>query len=979
MRKKTMLLMALAPMVSLWGQGTALAYSSYGAAFQTQYQASYQAAHPGQALTIGGCGLCHVDPGGGGARNSYGVAYAVQHKFPAIEAQDSDKDGFTNLAEIMASPETYPGNATSHPSPVGVTTTTTKAPTTTTQASTTTTTKAPTTTTINSPATTTTINTPPFPGGDNGGSVTGSVTLTMSQGWSLLSSTIPFQAPAVFGDAGKFASVWKWSGANWMVYLPGEAPPGAYAASKGFAPIDTIGSGQGFWVDSKAGQQVTIAGTPDYTPLTLTPGWNLVGLKSNQPGFMTAISSLNSGVVSMWAWANGKWMVAMPGEKSMGAFAASRGFGNLITIYPGEGVWVNVTPGQGGNMGGGNMGGGSSNETPSADYRLLAWNDLGMHCMDGNDYSVFSILPPYNNLMAQLVKRGNGTASRITSGVTITYEAAPALDGKWNTISSTKTNFWAYVVDLFGANLGPDVGLKGNATQSKTPQPMTYNAVHDWWMAEGIPTAPKNDDGSYNRYPLVKVVARDAASGALLATTTTVLPVSDEMDCKKCHGSEAASTAAMPAAGWVNDGDADKDYKLNILKLHDEQHDISPYLADLQQLGYSYEASLSQTAQGGTPVLCAVCHKSNALGTSGLSGIKPLTTALHGLHANVIDPASGATLNSGSNRDACYACHPGSTTQCLRGAMGKATDAQGNALMQCQSCHGTMSAVGAANREGWLDEPTCQNCHQNGVRALEAVTDPLTGSLKPTADTRFATNDNAPVAGKNLYRFSTGHGQLQCEACHGATHAIYPSLQGEDNLQSIAAQGHAGTIAECTVCHLTAPTTTNGGPHGMHTVGQAWIGSHQDAAAGNSAQCAACHGSDYQGSFLSKTFSARTFAVAGGTKIFVAGQAVSCFDCHNGPDGGEGDGGSTGTPSTGTTTVDAATVLTSTCLSCHGNKQGKVSCANSKWLGHNGGKVNAATYETVTQDLTGATCAATSGQSGSSSYKGEENEGAEND
>nr|HQC73237.1 hypothetical protein [Candidatus Competibacteraceae bacterium] len=30
-------------------------------------------------------------------------------------------------------------------------------------------------------------------------------------------------------------------------------------------------------------------------------------------------------------------------------------------------------------------------------FSVVAWNDLGMHCMDA-DYSVFSILPPYNNL-----------------------------------------------------------------------------------------------------------------------------------------------------------------------------------------------------------------------------------------------------------------------------------------------------------------------------------------------------------------------------------------------------------------------------------------------------------------------------------------------------------------------------------------------------------------------------------------------------
>ncbi len=51
----------------------------------------------------------------------------------------------------------------------------------------------------------------------------------------------------------------------------------------------------------------------------------------------------------------------------------------------------------------------------SARYALIAWNDLGMHCMDGKDYSVMSILPPFNNLHAQLVNATTGKA--VTTGV----------------------------------------------------------------------------------------------------------------------------------------------------------------------------------------------------------------------------------------------------------------------------------------------------------------------------------------------------------------------------------------------------------------------------------------------------------------------------------------------------------------------------------------------------------------------------------
>ena len=32
-------------------------------------------------------------------------------------------------------------------------------------------------------------------------------------------------------------------------------------------------------------------------------------------------------------------------------------------------------------------------------YVLVGWSELGMHCMDGKDYSVFSVLPPTTRFM----------------------------------------------------------------------------------------------------------------------------------------------------------------------------------------------------------------------------------------------------------------------------------------------------------------------------------------------------------------------------------------------------------------------------------------------------------------------------------------------------------------------------------------------------------------------------------------------------
>ena len=70
---------------------------------------------------------------------------------------------------------------------------------------------------------------------------------------------------------------------------------------------------------------------------------------------------------------------------------------------------------------------------------------------------------------------------------------------------------------------------------------------------------------------MVNVTAKDG-SGNVLATTKVVLPVSDEMDCRACHGSASGYSEAMPSSGWENDADPEKDFKWNILRLHDEEH-----------------------------------------------------------------------------------------------------------------------------------------------------------------------------------------------------------------------------------------------------------------------------------------------------------------------------------------------------------------------------------------------------------------------
>ncbi len=516
----------------------------------------------------------------------------------------------------------------------------------------------------------------------------------------------------------------------------------------------------------------------------------------------------------------------------------------------------------------------------TASYAVMAWNDLGMHCMDA-DYSVFSILPPFNNLHAQVVNASTGKL--VTSGVSLTYEAVADPAGSRNSISSTKTNFWTFVKALFNADLAPDTGLANNKMPGDTPQAMSFDPATNQFRAEGIPITPYDDTHNKNTYPLMKLVARDSA-GNFLASARAVLPVSDEMTCVSCHGSKAigsgAEMAAKPAGGWVFDSDPERDYRRNILRRHDEKSAGSAtFAAALATRGYK-PAGLLATADAGTPILCAGCHGSNALPGTGIPGIAPLTQAMHAKHSPVLDPTNNLSLNSSSNRAACYQCHPGSETKCLRGAMGAATLADGSLAMQCQSCHGGMSAVGDPTRVGWLQQPNCQGCHYDGQR--KAVWDATKGSTS-----RFATTPNVPSAGFSLYRMSKGHGGLQCEACHGATHAEYPSSHDNDNLLAQDLQDFAGTLHECSTCHKTEPSTISGGPHGMHAVGQKWVTDHHDQVKGIQSTCTACHGADYRGTFLSTVKKAKSFNIGDGrTKAYSVGDKAGCYDCHNGPTGG---------------------------------------------------------------------------------------------
>ena len=533
-------------------------------------------------------------------------------------------------------------------------------------------------------------------------------------------------------------------------------------------------------------------------------------------------------------------------------------------------------------------GGGTGGSTA---YKLFGWNDLGMHCQDGKDFSVFAVLPPYNTIHAHLLDAsGNLVTSDV--GYEVTYQGVKdPLTNTLNTVSSPKTNFWTYASVLGFGNLAADVGLKGFAMpgSTNTPRAMTFSTTDNTWVATGIPIMPYADATSapypVNYFPMMQLTARDSL-GNVLATTNIVLPVSDEMNCALCHASNTGTLAAMPAGGWSNLSDPLKDMKHNILKKHDDRFaGTSQYQAAATAVGYSTTGLDATTST--KPVLCAACHADNALGLAGVSAIQPLTMAMHGLHASAVDPATNQTLDSATTRSACYRCHPGTNTQCLRGVMGNLKTSTGAYAIECQSCHGNLSALAMPARDGWLDEPNCEACHTgtatNNSGQIVYYTVFTSGStMRVAADQTFATNPNTPTTGVSLYRYSSGHGGVQCEGCHGSTHAEYATTVVNDNVQNTNLQGHTGVLAECTACHSTVPSTVTGGPHGMHPIGPTWVSSHQSAAEAGATPCQVCHGTDYRGTILSKTLADRTMA----GRTFPAGTIIGCYSCHNGPGGG---------------------------------------------------------------------------------------------
>ncbi len=379
-----------------------------------------------------------------------------------------------------------------------------------------------------------------------------------------------------------------------------------------------------------------------------------------------------------------------------------------------------------------------------------------MHCANPSfDQAV--LLPPYNTIWVQVVKRGN-PPQIVTGGLTVEYKF---IDNTYSYGKGLFGQFWDNMKQLFAVTLPKDKGL--NLTDPNINNGLSGTMVikNDHFEADGIPLTPINDSNGWNPFQVCQVTVKDS-SGKQIGQTYATAPISDEINCSKCHGVNAF---------------------LDILQKHDAKNRTN--LVNEQ------------------PVLCAKCHGDPALGgkEAGVGGY--LSDRIHSFHATV------------TPQPVCYDCHPGNKTQCSRSLAHTAAD--GN----CVTCHGNLQQVGSSVESGrvpWVSEPKCITCHA-GVPEVDTQ-NVLYRNATGHGGVYCASCHQSPHAMVPTNLQSDNYQSLQyqakamsigdCRNCHRN------SKGGGANMRDFAEE-HGGANTRnptaCNVCHTTESTTVAKWPH----------------------------------------------------------------------------------------------------------------------------------------------------------------------
>ncbi len=458
-------------------------------------------------------------------------------------------------------------------------------------------------------------------------------------------------------------------------------------------------------------------------------------------------------------------------------------------------------------------------------YKVVAWNDLGMHCACPS-FAGFLLLPPFNTIRAQVFQYGTNDPIVVSQ----TLAASLGLTIGYNMIDNTDANLpldpyfsqWiTYSPKLFpgfqpivnGHVMGiAGFGLSGN---------MVYDSNLLDWKAVGIPAYPLVSStpslnimtdplGGPNRnpFPITNVFVKNS-SGAVVAQTNTVTPVAFG-GCCTCHLKLAAANGypATPAGSFTYLGvmHGKNSSGINIAMIDPDGDGV------------------------GGPVRCSWCHWDPAMGESAApgwpAGTKLLPGAtftlkksaysfsdvLHRFHAQ--DPLVLSSSYDPNIAKNCYDCHPGNNVNCYRGAHKAKT------TLWCTDCHGDLNQRIASGQltQPWKTStlPSCDSASPGATPAFACHGTKVTGGrVYPTTPDLFGKFING-----------RGHkGSIKCQTCHGEAHAEAPSTMALDNNQLKTLQGSiAGetyptgkdssyALGACTFCHPSKSTTWQVPPH----------------------------------------------------------------------------------------------------------------------------------------------------------------------
>lgn len=425
---------------------------------------------------------------------------------------------------------------------------------------------------------------------------------------------------------------------------------------------------------------------------------------------------------------------------------------------------------------------------PASEYVVMATNDLGMHCVCMG-FETFMLLPPFNTLRAQVIKRDINNVK----GGTPTVIADNSIRVDYNIVENTDASLqadpyfqnWIKHAPTFFPGFDPApggivMGLAGKGLYGEMDA-----QAEGWYEAVGIPAYPDMSSnstsqekimidplGGPDRNPFLtgNVKVYDSATNELLAETNTTVPTAFG-GCCGCHIDLAAASGypADPYGSFDLMGD---------LHARDSGIDFAdPAVLDPDNNGVP------------GPIRCSQCHVDAAMGESVAPGYPGLpksqytfSDVLHRWHvqnSNVlaIDP------DLANN---CYACHPGNNVDCYRGHhVNKTIGTKKNAHpVWCSDCHGDLNQRVAEGQllDPWSKDtlPTCTKCHSNTGEnnVLHAFGGPFLKSMAHKND------------------------KILCSTCHGEPHALNPSTLAKDNEQNLRLQNDARAIGVCNVCHV---------------------------------------------------------------------------------------------------------------------------------------------------------------------------------